>query len=54
MKNVLTYDSVTTIHSSTVHAFTIAFVLLPVGHLTSTITVPDALTGVAAERLVAF
>jgi len=34
--------------------FAIHFVLLPVGHLTSSIAVPDVLTGGAAERLVAF
>jgi len=38
----------------TVRAFTIHFVLLPVGHLTSSITVPDALTGGAPERLATF
>jgi len=37
-----------------IHASTIHFVLLPVGHLTSSITVPDVLTGDAAERLIAF
>jgi len=42
------------IHLRTIQTFTIHFVLLPVGHLTSSVTVPDALTGGAAESLVAF
>jgi len=34
--------------------FAIYFVYLPVGHLTSTIAVPDTLAGCTAEKLVAF
>ena len=47
-------DSVTTKHLRAIQTFTIHFVLLPVGHLTSSIAVPDALTGRAAKRLVGF
>jgi len=36
------------------NTLTIYFVLLPVGHLTSSIAVPDTLAGCTAERLVAF
>lgn len=41
-------------HLRTIQTFTIRFVLLPVGHLTCSITVPDVLTGDAAESLIAF
>ena len=52
----MVYGSVTvkTIHLRAIQRFTIHFVLLPVGHLTSSVAVPDTLTGVAAERSVAF
>ncbi len=42
------------IHLRAIQRFTIHFVLLPVGYLTSSVAVPYTLTSVAAERLVAF
>ncbi len=53
---LMSLDSIPTIKviSSALNAFTIPFVLLPVGHLTSSITVPDVFTSGTAECFVAF